>query len=198
MAKSRTPAPYAVEEDLIVSEGPVILPDSCVRCGAPAEHGKRTETTLAWAPPWVVLLIFCNLLILLIVYFVVRKQVFVGYSQCRDCRNRQLVWIRTAIIAWIGVIAFVALTISMEDPAPAIGAGIAFLVAIVGSVKGAGPVQVKKFENPDFLLKGFSLEFIEVIDERGASHSWECPECGEPLDGVSSQCPLCGAAVGSA
>lgn len=195
MARDRTaPAPYYVEGKTIVGTGPIILPELCVRCGTSAREGKRTEKTLYWAAPWLYVLILCNLLILAVVYLIVRKPVRVGYSQCAHCRGRQLSWIWAAWGTFLGAIAMFILAANREQAEFAVVGVIALVGLIVFAFLAQAPVQVKNFRDPNFVLGGFSQEFLIEVRDSDGDEEWEtdCRSCGEPLEYGESVCPMCG------
>jgi hypothetical protein len=197
MPQAPASAPYHVAGNTVVGEGPIILPDLCVQCGRPAEDGKRTEKKLFWAPPLLFLLILVNLLILLIVYLIVRKPMWVGFSQCRECRARQMQWLWSAAGAWLGVVVLVITAIALESAAPALGALALLVAALVFGYLGRAPIRFKNYKKPDFILVGFSDEFLDALGNAGEDvmGDRECRACGEPLRTGERECPVCGMEV---
>lgn len=148
----------------LVTRTETIFPDRCVKCNAPA-NGFRLKRTLYWAHPLYLLLLFCNLLILLIVYLIVRKKAVVHIGLCDAHRTKRKLGIA---IAWssfaLGLLMFIG----------GIGfsygwvCGCGFLLLLAGPITGvlmARTVAATKIDKEYVWLSGCHKDFLANLPE---------------------------------
>jgi hypothetical protein len=163
-------APAAVDSEVrvwrdgktVIALHDATLPARCVKCNEPAELPTKVRS-LYWVNPFVYLLFFAGLLILLIVYLIVRKKADVDPGMCAVHKSRRI-WAITG--AWLGFIGgFVVLFNSNEMPALVVIGCLMILAApIVGLTLGR-LVYVKKITKDEVRLGGFCREYLDDLPE---------------------------------
>jgi uncharacterized Tic20 family protein len=124
---------------------------------------KRRD--LYWCSPLVALLIFCNVLVLLVVYLVVRKKCSVIYGLHPSVRKRYRIAILVKSI--IAIVLFCALFPlgSLNDPMAFTIALILFIFSILAVFIGNSPLRVTKYKDGAFWIKGCSPEFLLSLSD---------------------------------
>ena len=171
----QSPLADAVAADHALATGPLvdgkclvlvsgtILPAHCVRTNQAVTEGDMTRKRFDWAAPWVALLILVNVIVLLLVYFLVRKKCFLTFglhpSVRRKYRNRLLL---KALIA-IALFFAIPVTAAIESTAAIVVAAVLFIVAVVSLFIGNSPLRVVRYREGKFWIKGFSDEYLASI-----------------------------------
>ncbi len=155
--------------DLLVIPKGTKLPGICLFTGT--EDGGVFETKkLSWAPPWVFIFILFNILILLVVYLIVRKQgELTFYTDASILARRKTVgW------TWGGTMmaAVVAAVIGFATEVPVLGicSVLAFLVALIVLLVKFPKLKIAKIDKTDIHLKGIPPEVRDRIIERMYPH----------------------------
>jgi len=153
-----------VGDALVVPKG-TTLPDTCLYTGLEGK-GAYESKKLSWAPPWVYIFILFNIIVLLIIYLIIRKQgdltYYVDSSIVR--RRSSLGW------TWGGVMVAMVVTlvagIVMETGA-VIGIGaVALLVALIILLVKLPKLKIAKIDKTDIYLKGVPVEVCDRIIAR--------------------------------
>lgn len=130
----------------LVARPGTTFPDRCVKCNGAAE-GYRLKRTLYWAHPAYLLLIFCSLPVLLIVYLIVRKKAVVHIGLCERHRTQRKVGIIVALSSVVMGIALIGCAAGFNSGwCAAIGVVGLLVGLIVGGVmaRTVAPVKIEK------------------------------------------------------
>ena len=128
------------EGDVLVVPSGATLPARCVQCNTPVEDHQE-HRKLWWAPPWIFALVLISWLIMLIVYFVVRKGGDVTYSLCPEHLQKRTQG-RYIVLGSVGaMILFLVAGVAADSPLAAI---FGFLLGIIGLIVGVVRSQVLK------------------------------------------------------
>ena len=155
-----------VEDGKLIIQDGAVLPPRCIKTNQ--EFAPNTKTTkLTYITPWVYLLIFVNVLVLLVVYLIVRKRVEITYSISNEARQK--IWLKTGITVTVGVamtlLGFVVTVHPSKDVAIygilLIICGI--IVALVGAALSNTVSLRKSVNKEEYILKGCCPEFIDQI-----------------------------------
>ena len=149
------------------------LPQRCIKCNTTHEVTMR-ERKLYYYPPWILLFIFCNLIVLLIVAIVFRKNATTQLGVCGDCwRRRRNGILLSWLLLLVGVGSFFALGILADTTGPdgfdrfgvpmLIGAvGCLLASAIVGLVRGQLLV-VRKIDDVQVRLSRINQAYLALL-----------------------------------
>lgn len=153
----------ALEDNKIVCGDSVRLPAICVKTGR-SDDLVKVKKKLYWAPKWVGFLILLNLLILLVVYMIVRKQVDVVYYIDRSARSSLRLKNAIGVLLFIaGLVGMIAAAVA-EHPAMFVGL-IALIVGLSMVVKFGNVLKPVAHKDGIFRLQGFGEEFLRVVGE---------------------------------
>jgi len=149
---------------LVVAQNPVTLPPGCVSCGAPIDSGHvRISKKLTWAPKWILLLILVNMLILLVVYFIVRKVLAVDFGLCAQCnrtiRKKRLI----TAGAWLATVALFVGSYLANSELVFIVALLMFLAALIMAILHAQPLRLKRYRKPWFYVVGMEPSYLDRV-----------------------------------
>jgi hypothetical protein len=148
----------------LVTRTETTFPDRCVKCNASA-GGFRLKRTLYWAHPAYLLLIFCNLLVLLIVYMIVRKKavVYIGLCERHRVQRKRGMWIGWGSL----VLGFILLClVGVFNSGWWILAGI--LTMLIGGITGAvmaRTVTPTKIDKEYVWMGGVHRDFLAGLPE---------------------------------
>jgi hypothetical protein len=152
---------------LVVASG-TVLPPFCVKTNRPVSEGDLVRKQFDWCPPWVAILIIVNLLILIVVYFLVRKRCLLTFGLDprvrKGYRRRMLLKIAAAILLFLAIPVVSALEAN-GSPIATIIVLVLFLVAVVSIFIGNSPLSVAKHQKGMFWIKGFSKDFLQRFDQ---------------------------------
>jgi len=148
----------------LIARSETIFPDRCVKCNAPA-NGYRLKRQLFWMHPAYYLFIFCNLLILLIVYMIVRKKAVVHIGLCEAHRAKRK---NGLVIGWSSL----GLAVVLFILAGVVGSGwfvlAGFLALLIGGITGAvmaRTVTPAKIDKEYVWLTGVHKDFLTELPE---------------------------------
>lgn len=164
------PGGYRIEANRIVGEDKIVLPKVCAKCGDQSLEtlqNKRRIKELYWVHPAVYILLFCQLLIFLIVYMVLRKKCRVEYSLCPNCTSKvRMNWLYVTIAVAVLAGGIVA-AISLESGWPLVIFFLGLFGLIYFLVCANGPIQVSTYKNKKFYLRGACPEFLFAAQGNG-------------------------------
>ncbi len=155
---------YWVDGDLLAVRSGAVLPLRCVKTNEPIEEGRMKRRALSYVSPWVYALIFVNIFVLLIVYFIVRKQVKVTFGLSAAAKKKRTIGYLGFWAVFLGGGALVAAGIA-EDSVAFGGVGaLAFVGSLVLLVVISNMLTVKRV-SPDgvFLIKGVNPQLLREI-----------------------------------
>jgi hypothetical protein len=139
------------------------LPRRCVKCNEPADQPTKVRS-LYWVHPALYLLLFGGALILLIVYFIVRKKADVDPGLCEKHKKRRLF---ALAYGWLGFFVGLGMLITVGTNDPAfIWLGLLLIISaiVVGMAMGR-LVWAKKITKEDVRLGGFCKAYLEELPE---------------------------------
>ena len=149
-----------VDGDYLVVASGTVLPPVCVKTNQPVSQRDLVRKQFDWCSPWVALLLLVNLLVLLIVYFIVRKKCSLTFGLAprirRGYRTRMLV--KIAIV--IALLFAIPLSAALDSSVAIAISVVLFLVGVVSLFIGNSPLRVAKHREGMFWIKGFSPEYL--------------------------------------
>ena len=158
------PAAWQDGSKLVLPEG-TILPDLCVKCGAPAQ-GFRLERKLHWLHPAFLLLLVCGPLLYLIFSALLGKTATVEVGVCPTHRRRRHLFIAGGWgLALLGLFGF-WLAIHFEVAWPAIAGVGSLLVGMFGGLLGARLVYAARMDERYLWLGGVDRRYLSQLPAR--------------------------------
>ena len=155
---------YYAQGSMLICRNGAVLPARCVKTNVPIDATCMRKRVLAWASPWIYLLLLVNLIILLIVYLIARKRIRITYGLAPEVRQRI---IQRASFSWLvfvvsGVVMFWGV---MNDEVPLGIAGMLFLIAsLVAVIAFSAVIKVVRIKpSGEFVIRGCSSEFLASI-----------------------------------
>jgi hypothetical protein len=149
---------------IVVARNNPVLPQRCVKTNAPVLPEQVNRKKLYWAPSWIALLLLLNVLILLIVYFIVRKGVMLDIPLSGE--GRAMVRKNAGIglgIAALGL-ALVVTGIAKEAYVILILPGVvATLVGIIYAAFKGSTLRIAKLTTHEVWLTGASAAFLASL-----------------------------------
>lgn len=140
------------------------LPMFCVESGVPITKEDMKVKEFHYCSPWVYLLLLLNLIVLLVVYFVVRKSCSVGFGLAPEIRQKyKKRFLYKCLFAAVSVTVFVVSAI-LEFPIGVVVGGVASLIALFLSVVGNLKFRVTGHEGGTFSFKGCSRDFLDQVE----------------------------------
>ncbi|MDA8745529.1 hypothetical protein N9N28_12930, partial [Rubripirellula amarantea] len=122
-----------IDGDCLVVRSGTVLPHRCVKTNVPTTLSDERTKKLYWASPWIALLILLNLIILLIVYFVVRKSCDLTFSESPSSRGKRRK--RTLLAVLASIFLFVVMLVAiMANSGVGMGLSIAGLLAALVAI----------------------------------------------------------------
>ena len=144
---------------LVVPSG-VVLPRFCVKTNAALEPQDLKQRRLSWCPPWVALWILANVLILVLVYFMVRKQCVITFGLSPAVRTKYRNRFLFKIISVIVLFVAIPFSAAFDSPVAIVTVVILFLVAVVSLLIGNAPLTITQHRVGEFWISGCSKEFL--------------------------------------
>lgn len=139
-----------------------ILPKRCIKTNQPVDDPPVTRK-LYWAPPWIIALILINLLVVLIVYMVMRKECRITYYINKQHKNRRLINLAIGCGLFVfGVVGFFG-GIVFESGLFALGSALIWLASIVFLVIVGKVISVTKYKDDEFWIKGVCQEYLDEV-----------------------------------
>ena len=153
---------------LVVASG-TTLPPICVKTSQPVPESALVCRHFHWCSPWVGLLVLLSGLLLVLVYFVLRKKCTITFGLQPHLRKkyhrRMLLKVVSAIVLFFAI----PFSVAIEPTVLPIITLVLFLVAIVSLFIGNAPLSVVKYRNGMFWIRGFSDDFLVFIKEHSLS-----------------------------
>ena len=159
------PAFGLVDGKYLVVPSRTVLPPVCVRTNQPVPEDDMLSKTFDWCSPWVALLILLNVLVLIVVYFIVRKKCTLKFGLHSSIRKRYRK--RVLIKSVVAIVLFIAIPFSAAGDVAALPIMllVLFIAAIVSFFIGRSPLGVAKYRDGMFWIKGCSPEFLANIEQ---------------------------------
>ena len=121
-----------------------------------------------WCAPLVGLLIFLSPLILVVVYFLVRKRCVLAFGLLPSIRRRYRNRLLGKLLVMVATLVATPVAVAIESTPLAAAGAIVFLVAGVALPFGNSPLTITKHRDGEFWIAGCSDGFLAGI---GASMS---------------------------
>jgi hypothetical protein len=153
---------FYVDGNLIMCGKTVVLPAICVITGE-TEDVVLMKKTVTWAPKWIYITLLVSILVLLVLYFILRKECKTSYYLSRRLRNRKRWMIFGGLVSFFGGFALMIAGADSQVPEIFLPLG---LISLIGSlvllILGQPPVKAERHENGvRFWLKGFKQPFFD-------------------------------------
>ncbi len=149
---------------MIICRSGAVLPARCVKTNLPVDVTCMRKRVMAWASPWIYLLLLVNILILIIVYLIARKRIRITYGLAPEVRQRIIM---RSSLSWLVFIVSAVLMFwgFMNDEIPL---GIASMIFLIGSlvaviVFSAVLKVVRVKPSGEFVIRGCSPEFLASL-----------------------------------
>lgn len=170
---------YHVDGKHLVVSDRTTLPGYCVKTGLSQQEveGRTVVKTVSWVSPAIYFLLLLNILVLVVVYFIVRKQCRVTYFISHDARRavvrNQMIGLGIFVL---GIASFIGSLVmadsgSMSEDMAVVLAISSVVIGLAGLVMTAlyqSPISIKKHRDGQFWLGGLSPAFIDRIrDDTG-------------------------------
>lgn len=140
------------------------LPPRCVKCNAPADPPTRMRT-LYWVNPFLYLLFLISPLILVIVYYVVRKRAEVDPGLCEQHKKRRVQGIAAAWTACVVGLVLLFVGISNDVGALAVTGLLLLIASIVMGMIFGRLVYAKKITKDEVRLGGAGRPYLDALPE---------------------------------
>jgi hypothetical protein len=147
---------------LVVTSG-AVLPPFCVKTNTAVQQQDVQQRRLSWCPPIVGLLILMSGLLLILVYFIVRKQCMITFGLSpavrKKYRNRRIFKIIAVIVLFFAL----PFTAAIDSTAVIVTVFILFLVAVISLFIGNSPLAITNHRKGEFWISGCSKEFLSHV-----------------------------------
>ena len=152
-------------EDRLVVTSPATLPPFCVKTNAPVESADMQRRRLSWCSPFLGLLILISGLLLIVLYFVLRKHCTLTFGLSPAVRNRYRN--RRIFKGVAAIVLFFSLPVASAFDSTAVIATVLvlFLVAFISLFIGNSPLTVLKHRNGEFWISGCSRDFLSRVQQ---------------------------------
>ena len=151
---------------LVVTSG-AVLPPFCVKTNTAVQQQDIRQRHLSWCPPILGLLFLLSGLLLILIYFIVRKRCLITFgvspAMRKKTRNRRIVRIIATIVLFIAL----PYTATIDNPAVTIAVVALLLVAVVSVFIGNSPLAITKHRKGEFWISGCSKEFLAHVQSLG-------------------------------
>jgi hypothetical protein len=156
------PEGYWVDGNRLVVRTGAVLPPRCVKTNEPV-HEPQVTKTLQWCTPLVYLTILINVVVLLIVYFIVRKQCQITYSIGAAARARKTRNVLISTAVFVGSVLLCIFLFANDW----IGVGLLFVViafaGLIAIAFSARDLAAIKHKDGQFWIKGCGPEFLASL-----------------------------------
>jgi hypothetical protein len=152
------------EGKTVVSMHDASLPQRCVKCNAPA-HQPTKVRAVYWVNPLLYLVLLVSPLILIIVYYVVRKKADVDPGLCEAHKKRRVYGIAGAWLSFLGGLALIGGGIASDSPGAALFGVLLLVVAIVLGMTFGRLIYVKKITKDEVRLGGFTAAYLDELPD---------------------------------
>ncbi len=157
------PTKVRVEDKYLVVTSGTALPSFCVKTNRAVQPQDIQQRRLSWCPPIVGLLILLSGLLLILIYFIVRKHCTISFGLSPDIRKKYRNRRVFKVIAVILLFFALPFTAAIDNIAVVITVFILFLVAVVSLFIGNSPLAITKHRKGEFWISGCSKEFLARI-----------------------------------
>ena len=140
------------------------LPQRCVKCNAPA-HQPTKVRAVYWVNPLLYLVFLISPLILIIVYYIVRKKADVDPGLCEVHKKRRGYGIAGAWLSFLGGLALMFGGIASDAPAAALFGVLLLVVAIVLGMTFGRMLHAKKITKDEVRLGGFCAAYLDDLPD---------------------------------
>jgi len=147
------------------------LPERCAITNKPLDDGDRIYSRkFVYTPPWVYLLLFIHILVLILVAMIVRKRATASYWLSDEVRRQynKRRWFALGVIGISAAGIFGATQLQDADTVTAlVMLGFLFiLLGLIGLIL-ATPLKVKGHKNGTFRISGCCPEFLAALPSGG-------------------------------
>jgi hypothetical protein len=148
---------------LVIRSG-ATLPNRCIKSGK--DGGEAKTKTLYWFHSAFILLILAGglgMIVLLILYFTMRKPVQLTYCMLPEVKRNILIKQTVAGCVTIGSIVLAIVACSNESPELGFTAAGGILIGIILLLVWGNVLSVTKNVNEEFWIRGMNRDFLEYV-----------------------------------
>lgn len=149
-----------VEGKYLVVRSGTVLPAFCIKSNTPLSQEDMKQRRLSWCSPIVGLLILLSGLLLILVYFVLRKRCAITFGVSRAVRRRFRIVRIVKIVAVIVLFFALPLTAAIDNTVVSMTVLVLFLAAVVSLFLGNSLLTVTNHRQGEFWISGCSKEFL--------------------------------------
>lgn len=161
---------------LVVTSG-TILPACCVKSNLPVAESEVKWKRLRWCSPWVSLWIILSGLLLIIAYFLVRKNCNLAYGLQPNIRKKYRMWKMLKILAVFVLLFSLPYSAAYASTSVMLTVFILFFAAVVSLFFGNSPLYVQSYKDGLFWIGGFSEEYLQRISSGQVAWGQEPDTC---------------------
>ncbi len=155
---------FYVDGKYLVARSEVELPGRCVKTNEPVD-GKAITKTLSWANPAVSLLVLVNVIVLIIVYMIVRKQCRITFYLSPAVRRRIGIRVLIPLLVMLGGIGAIVVGIQLSEALPVVVGIAVTLISMITAAMLARPLVIAKAKDGRFWIKGCGREFLASLEQ---------------------------------
>ncbi len=157
-----------VDGDALVLPSGCTMPMVCVKTNRPVTEKDMVFTNLYWCPLWVAGLVLLSGCLLIIVYFLVRKECAITFGLDPNIRAKKVIATIVKIVLAIAMLGTsIALAISdsvhwIIEPL-SFTAFALFLIFVALVFLGNSPLRAVNYHDGMFWVKGFSPDYLREL-----------------------------------
>ncbi len=146
----------------IIFEPETTWPNRCYKCNAPTDHKK--EVKLSYCTPWIALLIFIHIFIMIIVYLFVKKTFRIELPICDKHLKRRQYVITAQVITFLMIMGSIAIAVTINQGFTFVAiALVLFLLMITIAFGRFG--HLAKFKNDELWFRGAGKTFLDSLPD---------------------------------
>lgn len=149
-------------KSLVVTTG-AVLPEFCIKTNVEVQPDDMQTRRFTWCSPILGLLILLSGLLLILVYFIVRKHCSITFGLSPEIRRKYRNRTLFKVVALIALFFAMPMAAAVDSTPLIIGVVLAFFGVLALLLLGNSPLKVRAFRNGEFWIDGCSPEFLSRI-----------------------------------
>jgi hypothetical protein len=149
-------------KQLVVRSG-AVLPQRCVKTNQKITEEDLRRKTFEWCSPWVALSFLVSGCIMIVLYFVFRRQCSITFGMHSSVRKRYRNWLLFKVLATVALFASLPFVAATDSGGLIATVLILFIFAFITCFIGNSPLSIAKHREGEFWIKGCCPEFLSQI-----------------------------------